>query len=141
MPGLFQYNPTVGLGDVAQTQLDSIVRATPFPRYEDQPDAKASMQKCVFDKLAKAWLAFKGPVKNVNHFIVTTEMEDGWVGIAEYIQGDIHVYALPEDAVDFSLGIDIAPTRVRRAEVRTGGNSKCPCGSGKKYKRCCGAFA
>jgi SEC-C motif-containing protein len=33
------------------------------------------------------------------------------------------------------------PRRVRRAEKepRVGRNQPCPCGSGKKYKRCCGA--
>ena len=29
----------------------------------------------------------------------------------------------------------------RQAEVNVGPNSRCPCGSGKKYKKCCGRFA
>ena len=28
---------------------------------------------------------------------------------------------------------------VRREEPKTGRNNPCPCGSGKKYKKCCGA--
>jgi uncharacterized protein YecA (UPF0149 family) len=28
---------------------------------------------------------------------------------------------------------------VRRAEAKVGRNDPCPCGSGKKYKKCCGA--
>jgi preprotein translocase subunit SecA len=31
------------------------------------------------------------------------------------------------------------PEPVRRAEPKVGRNDPCPCGSGKKYKRCCGA--
>jgi hypothetical protein len=32
-----------------------------------------------------------------------------------------------------------APSLIR-GEARVGRNEPCPCGSGKKYKRCCGAF-
>jgi uncharacterized protein len=28
---------------------------------------------------------------------------------------------------------------VRREEPKVGRNDDCPCGSGKKYKKCCGA--
>jgi preprotein translocase subunit SecA len=34
-----------------------------------------------------------------------------------------------------------APVTVRRSEKKVGRNEPCPCGSGKKYKRCCGAAA
>jgi preprotein translocase subunit SecA len=30
---------------------------------------------------------------------------------------------------------------VKRAEAKVGRNDPCPCGSGKKYKKCCGAFS
>lgn len=33
------------------------------------------------------------------------------------------------------------PTTVRRREKKIGRNAPCPCGSGKKYKKCCGANA
>ncbi|MDZ7637918.1 MAG: SEC-C metal-binding domain-containing protein [Bryobacterales bacterium] len=32
-----------------------------------------------------------------------------------------------------------APKSVKRAEPKVGRNDPCPCGSGKKYKKCCGA--
>jgi hypothetical protein len=32
-----------------------------------------------------------------------------------------------------------APVQIRREEPKTGRNEPCPCGSGKKYKKCCGA--
>jgi uncharacterized protein YecA (UPF0149 family) len=34
---------------------------------------------------------------------------------------------------------DAPPQPVRRAEPKVGRNDPCPCGSGKKYKKCCGA--
>ena len=33
------------------------------------------------------------------------------------------------------------PTTVRRSQPKVGRNDPCPCGSGKKYKKCCGAKA
>jgi SEC-C motif-containing protein len=33
------------------------------------------------------------------------------------------------------------PTTVRRASPRVGRNDPCPCNSGRKYKKCCGAAA
>ena len=36
-------------------------------------------------------------------------------------------------------GDDEGPVTVRRKEQKIGRNAPCPCGSGKKYKKCCGA--
>jgi len=36
-------------------------------------------------------------------------------------------------------GDDSGPVTVRRKEKKVGRNAPCPCGSGKKYKKCCGA--
>jgi len=36
-------------------------------------------------------------------------------------------------------GDDEGPVTVRRKEQKVGRNAPCPCGSGKKYKKCCGA--
>jgi len=41
----------------------------------------------------------------------------------------------------FSDGETITPQTVRRATPKVGRNAPCPCGSGKKYKKCCGAAA
>jgi uncharacterized protein len=43
---------------------------------------------------------------------------------------DIHAYWLPQRK---------AATTMRRDEPKTGRNEVCPCGSGKKFKKCCGA--
>ncbi len=34
--------------------------------------------------------------------------------------------------------VDMAPEQFRRETPKTGRNDPCPCGSGKKYKKCCG---
>ncbi len=39
----------------------------------------------------------------------------------------------------FDAAVQTAPTPTRRDEPKVGRNDPCPCGSGKKYKKCCGA--
>ena len=38
----------------------------------------------------------------------------------------------------FEDGEGVAPKQVIRTSPKTGRNDPCPCGSGKKYKKCCG---
>ncbi|VAW73436.1 hypothetical protein MNBD_GAMMA15-1286 [hydrothermal vent metagenome] len=38
----------------------------------------------------------------------------------------------------YSGGKDVGPVQFRRDAPKTGRNEPCPCGSGKKYKKCCG---
>jgi SWIM/SEC-C metal-binding protein len=42
----------------------------------------------------------------------------------------------PEDITD--LEILLNPPKTKIAEKKVGRNEPCPCGSGKKYKKCCG---
>ena len=42
----------------------------------------------------------------------------------------------PEDISDVERLL--SPREAAKAQVKTGRNEPCPCGSGKKYKRCCG---
>ncbi|MBU1340572.1 MAG: SEC-C domain-containing protein [Proteobacteria bacterium] len=42
----------------------------------------------------------------------------------------------PENITD--LEILLNPPKTRVAEKKVGRNEPCPCGSGKKYKKCCG---
>jgi uncharacterized protein len=43
------------------------------------------------------------------------------------------------ELADQTLGLRYKVETVRRAEPKVGRNDPCPCGSGKKYKRCHGA--
>ena len=42
------------------------------------------------------------------------------------------------DAHDYWLERRLKPATVRRVEPKVGRNDPCPCGSGKKFKQCCG---
>ena len=46
---------------------------------------------------------------------------------------DIHAGHTPDE-----VGFDFLETPVRREAPKVGRNDPCPCGSGKKYKKCCG---
>lgn len=56
--------------------------------------------------------------------------EHGWHYVVGLEQGE------PEDISDVERLLD--PPVPRRSEKRVGRNDPCPCGSGKKYKKCCG---
>ena len=45
----------------------------------------------------------------------------------------------PEDISD--LDILLNPVQQKVADKKVGRNDPCPCGSGKKYKKCCGSSA
>ena len=42
----------------------------------------------------------------------------------------------PEDIIDLERLLN--PPEPKRAETKVGRNVPCPCGSGKKHKKCCG---
>ena len=42
----------------------------------------------------------------------------------------------PEDITDLEILLNTPKTQI--AEKKVGRNEPCPCGSGKKYKKCCG---
>lgn len=56
--------------------------------------------------------------------------ENGWKYTIELAPDE------PEDTADLDLLLN--PTKTRVAEKKVGRNELCPCGSGKKYKKCCG---
>jgi uncharacterized protein YecA (UPF0149 family) len=48
------------------------------------------------------------------------------------------MYKDPFDEGDFDDTVHYFPETFVRGEPKVGRNEPCPCGSGKKYKRCCG---
>lgn len=44
---------------------------------------------------------------------------------------------IPEEDREYCREMAIPPTEEQRAKRRVGRNENCPCGSGKKFKRCC----
>lgn len=55
---------------------------------------------------------------------------NGWHGTIEVDRRQ------PEDIADLEVLQNPVPTRT--VEAKPGRNAPCPCGSGKKYKKCCG---
>ena len=43
-----------------------------------------------------------------------------------------------QEKISYSHGDEAANSPVRRKQKKVGRNQPCPCGSGKKYKKCCG---
>ncbi|MEW6266103.1 MAG: preprotein translocase subunit SecA [Thermodesulfobacteriota bacterium] len=54
-------------------------------------------------------------------------------------QEDVQEVAPKEQEMHFSHGEQAKAEPVKRKEKKVGRNDPCPCGSGKKYKKCCGA--
>jgi preprotein translocase subunit SecA len=70
------------------------------------------------------------------------------IGVAQAVHRESGVYAMQHRGMGASAATDAAlsqpsPDAIARPKVRpaekVGRNDPCPCGSGKKYKRCCGA--
>jgi uncharacterized protein len=64
-----------------------------------------------------------------------------WEDAVPSILVQMHAYWLERREAGMPGGFDLPPMRepFRRAEPKTGRNEPCPCGSGRKYKKCCGA--
>ena len=53
--------------------------------------------------------------------------------------GERSFFQRKEGKVYYVDGVPLKPAAYRRVEAKVGRNDPCPCGSGKKYKKCCGA--
>lgn len=92
--------------------------------------------------------AFEGmmPIFNLAPSIIDQmhEEDPDTFNLESYHQDDDKPYSLQEGLYDlveaaFNLRKELAPNQpIRREEKRVGRNDPCPCGSGKKYKQCCG---
>jgi preprotein translocase subunit SecA len=52
------------------------------------------------------------------------------------IYGSDQVAALPEQDRQYMRPMEYPPTPHQREKMRVGRNDPCPCGSGKKFKKC-----
>ena len=77
------------------------------------------------------------------HFLAPFDDEDVIEGQASVAVEILAQLPAPPDLVVlpemFSTGFSMVPEPVRRDAPKVGRNDPCPCGSGKKYKKCCGA--
>ena len=74
--------------------------------------------------------------------VVRVQTEERLKEVASKFEENGWIYTIglepdkPEDITD--LEIVLNPPKTRTAEKKIGRNELCPCGSGKKYKNCCG---
>lgn len=55
--------------------------------------------------------------------------------------GEKSFFSRKDDKLYYVDGVALRPEAYRRAAPKVGRNDPCPCGSGKKYKKCCAATA
>ena len=55
--------------------------------------------------------------------------------------GEKSFFRRKDDKIYYVDGVALRPIAYRRPDPKVGRNDSCPCGSGKKYKKCCGAAA
>jgi tetratricopeptide (TPR) repeat protein len=88
---------------------------------------------------ALTWVGFETSLRDE---IVTTHLalleREGRADAAEKLrQSERRARREVQEERDRAMGLQSTPT-IRRAKPRTGRNEPCSCGSGKKYKKCCG---
>lgn len=74
------------------------------------------------------WSGFHRYAKDVEGAAAGDDAGDAF---SEYVAGPDSLFSRLRTDPDF-------PQPIRRTEPKVGRNQPCPCGSGKKYKRCCG---
>ena len=60
------------------------------------------------------------------------------IGSATMQIGERSFFQRVDGKLYYSDGAQLRPAPMRRATAKVGRNDPCPCGSGKKYKKCCG---
>jgi hypothetical protein len=121
-------------------EVGEIVVRHPLPPYSVDLELTAAE----YAKLGEKWKAFRGPVPDISHFgmamVLPGHREDEipMYAFVEYSHGKVTVEVLDEDEVPVELLPPVAVPNQLKAGRRIGPNDRCPCGSGKKYKKCCG---
>lgn len=55
--------------------------------------------------------------------------------------GEHSYFTTRDDKLYYTYGVELTPEPIRNEHPKIGRNDPCPCGSGKKYKKCCGKNA
>ena len=119
--------------DLEKIELKAILRTSP-PKWDD---ARDEISRAEFEKLLQAWEKFEGPVKDINHFQVCAEIEEGIYATATYDHGHVEIDVRNDDEIDRDLVKQVPFSGQRIAQKKVRPNEKCPCGSGRKFKKCC----
>lgn len=68
---------------------------------------------------------------------MTVDTRDGRIYRAAAVAQLIAAGQLQEQDRDYIREMEHHPTPIQRARLRVGRNDPCPCGSRKKFKKCC----
>ena len=75
-------------------------------------------------------------------YIIAPENIEAFLKMAQQSHAEVSAFTgtKPQPAPRTSTNSPEAPAKIqpRRVEEKVGRNDPCPCGSGKKYKKCCG---
>ena len=102
------------------------------------PDWYGSGEHETVEEFLFPFIALSGRLKE--HAIETGEPWEGGESEAKLMQGAREVFFdTVEDAYHYWFDTRVNRVPQKREAQKVGRNDPCPCGSGKKYKRCCGA--
>lgn len=87
-----------------------------------------------------AWMDMKAVerIELIRSLFAQHKFDESYAGPIENIEYEFGLRAeRPARLSEFGRFADTAPQPFVRTEVKVGRNEPCPCGSGKKYKKCC----
>lgn len=107
----------------------------PFPFYD--PSTQLSEKEHAQLRQKFAYLDPK-TIKNPLHYILCTQCDNpDWYAVAEYNHGSWCFAVMPEEEIPEDLLPVVERAPIHRGASTVSPNAPCPCGSGKKKKRCC----
>ena len=109
------------LVDLSMIDLDDVERSLINGDAEFERALRSCEATGIEDTVAEleGWFSFRTDDRTTAFDIWEDDGEDNWSG-------------------DTQTPTPMSPTTVRNEQSRVGRNAPCPCGSGKKYKKCCG---
>ena len=130
--------PGLSPDELKQAQFEA-ARNTEFPEYDPQSDLSPKE----WARLKEHWETFKEPVRDPKKFCVAMKLDqdEEHYAVLHYRAGKkLRITVEDKQSIqEFSGLFPIFPEFVQRKGVKTvPPNKPCPCGSGKKAKKCCG---
>jgi hypothetical protein len=128
----------MGQQELDQAKFKRAVKTAKWPEYDPEEDWTPEE----WAKLETEFRYFEGPVRNPDHFalIVVFNKNDDLSTWIEYDSGEVSVNLFTDDDIRDNRDLlpVFDPVEPLKAQSRIGPNKPCICGSGKKYKKCCG---
>ena len=101
----------------------------------------AGIRDRVTDMIFRARIGGQADAKSAYHEAAAVHETIDSYGVAENLAADAAVLGEPAEAEQTENQPAVATKTIVRETEKVGRNDLCPCGSGKKYKKCCGVNA